>query len=90
MLNTKTANNEADLYLYHEDIPIFITALKTSVKIGHFVIFTHLVALGPMERTVRQIIKRRDTNEENIVVCLYLPLFHKDTLLCIGSPSALP
>jgi len=90
MLPLSSINNEANLIPHHEDNPIYIPSLKASVTMGHFVIFCCENDAGINERVVGQILRRDRGSGNNVLICIYLPLFKEDTLPHIASPLILP
>jgi hypothetical protein len=90
MLNITSADNEIDLLPQHDNDPIYIPALKSALTMGHFIVFNSMSSLGITERKVGQLLRQSCSNQNHVTICLYLPLYHEETLQHINFPAVLP
>jgi len=84
--NIMTITNEGDLAPRHDKDPIYIETLQCFVTFGHFVI---VVLSDHRDVLVGQLI-RRTSRGSNVVVCLYLPLYHEEMRQHMNNITILP
>ena len=80
MLNYRRVANEAQLHPNHQDLPVYVPALKACLTFGHFI-----TAKVGEEKIVGQLIKRSQGRQNGVIICPYLPLFDDATLQHVAS-----